>query len=193
MSFYQLKITLEYSKPPIWRRFVVPADIELQELHEVVQIVMGWLSSHMHAFTIGHHSFMSSTEHDETDSEDETGIKLSSLIHAPKDWLRYEYDFGDGWEHKIELEKILDKSPSDNPVTCIKMVRACPPEDCGGVSGYEYLLTVLSNPQHPEYENVIDQVGEDFDPKEVDMAYVNKRLKELWDDIDHPQPNKWLQ
>lgn len=79
--------------------------------------------------------------------------------------LRYTYDFGDDWEHEVQLEKILPIERGMVVPRCTAGRRACPPEDCGGVYGYENLLEVLADPKHEEYEELQQWVGGPFDPE----------------------------
>ena len=110
--------------------------------------------------------------------EDETKYKLSQLLKKEKDSLIYEYDFGDSWEHKILLEKILPDDGKTVLPVCIKGKRACPPEDCGGIWGYEELLGTISDPKHPDYEDMLEWLGGEFDPDEFDLEELNGDLAE---------------
>lgn len=175
-QLYQLKITLEDIKPAVWRRFVVPASIELPEFHLVIQCVMGWYNSHLHAFEIGGESYGDGSGEPSECCRSEDGVKLSSLLSVPKSWLRYTYDFGDDWDHKIVLEKILEPSADIKPYTCLKAVRACPPEDCGGRWGYENLLEVLADPKHPEYKGMAEWIDPEFDAEAVSLEDINSLL-----------------
>ena len=97
-----------------------------------------------------------------------------------KEFLVYEYDFGDSWEHKILLEKIL---PYDSKIVlpvCLKGKRACPPEDCGGIWGYEELLVTISDSKHPDHEDMLEWLGGNFDPEEFDLEEINEDLAEYW-------------
>ena len=179
-TIYQLKVTLERSKPPIWRRILVPSNINLGQFHIVLQIVMGWENSHLHQFIVGQ-TFYGMTD-DEIgadfglDIEDETQYRLDDLLTTEKSSLLYEYDFGDGWNHKVVLEKKLPYDKAAKLPSCIKGKRACPPEDCGGVWGYEELLEVIKQPSHPEYDSMIEWLGGEFDPEEFDIEETNKVL-----------------
>lgn len=123
---------------------MVPDGLTLSGLHDVIQEVMGWTDSHLHQFFLkGKRYGVPDPEWDMEKLLDNRKVRLANLRLAAKDTLLYEYDFGDGWEHVLTLEKILDKAP-DGPVpVCLKGVRACPPEDCGGIWGYENLLDIL--------------------------------------------------
>jgi hypothetical protein len=179
-SIYQLKVTLNGSKPPIWRRLLVPGNINLGSFHIVLQIVMGWTNSHLHQFILGR--TMYGIPDDEfggdfgLEIEDENKYKLSQLLKKEKDSLKYEYDFGDGWEHKIILEKILPYESSVKVPSCIKGKRACPPEDCGGIWGYQDLIEVINDTSHPEHEEMLEWLGGDFDPEYFDVNEINEIL-----------------
>ena len=179
-SIYQLKVTLKDSKPPIWRRILVPSKIDLGGFHGILQIVMGWTDSHLHQFVSGRTLY--GTPFDEFGSgldmecEDETEYSLSQLMKKEKDSIIYEYDFGDGWEHKIILEKILPYDSSVRVPTCVKGKRACPPEDCGGIWGYGNLLEAIKDPSHPEHREMLEWLGGEFDPEVFDIEQTNNAL-----------------
>ena len=177
-SIYQIKISLIGAKPPIWRTVLVPSSLKLASFHEVIQLAMGWTNSHLHQF-IANNIFYGIPEEDfGMETEDETKYKLSQLLSKEKDTITYEYDFGDSWEHKILLEKILpDDGKSVLPV-CIKGKRACPPEDCGGIWGYEELLETISNPKHTDHDDMLEWLGGEFDPEEFDLEEINGDLAE---------------
>ncbi|MGM0589644.1 MAG: plasmid pRiA4b ORF-3 family protein [Bacteroidota bacterium] len=175
---YQLYIELADSKPKIWRRFLVPGDILLSDLHLIIQTVMGWTNSHLHQFFKDGIFYEPPEEDDLWDSAgtDYTGIKLNKLLNKKKDHIQYEYDFGDGWIHKLVLEDIINEDQSELPV-CLDGAMACPPEDCGGIGGYQFMKEILKDPKHPEYEFFTDWVGEHFDPDKCDIPWINKMLK----------------
>ncbi|RJO64282.1 MAG: plasmid pRiA4b ORF-3 family protein [Myxococcales bacterium] len=174
-KIYQIKLTLKSSKPPIWRRLLVPSTIRLSDFHMVIQTAMGWTNSHMSEFyTVvkGWHK----PGPDEDKPHDAREASLDQLLKTPKDKCYYTYDFGDNWEHEILLEKVADADASwpGRPV-CLKGVRACPPEDCGGVWGYYELLETVSDPKHPEHKEMKEWLGP-FDPEAFDLETVNRRL-----------------
>ncbi len=179
---YQLKITLVGSKPPIWRRMLVADNIPLRRLHWVLQVGMGWTNSHMHQFVIGDTIFGSKNENDFYDFgpklEDENNCRLSQLLHQKGDWLRYEYDFGDGWVHRVLLEKVLPNTPRTEVPKSVTGKRACPPEDCGGIYGYEHLVEALYDESHPEHSDIVEWMGEEFDPEFFDSGAVNAQFAE---------------
>jgi hypothetical protein len=179
---YQLKIKLPGSTPSIWRRVLVPATITMSKLHRVFQVVMGWRDCHLHRFLID--GIYYSTPIPDTDWEDvgETDyrrLRLSQLVPASRLIFRYEYDFGDGWNHEILVEKILDEEPGKSYPVCLEGKRACPPEDVGGLGGYGHFLNVMRNPDHREHESLSDWYGGPFDPEAFDLVSVNKALSRI--------------
>lgn len=176
---YQFKITLNGSKPPIWRRIEVADTVTLARLHQILQVTMGWSDSHLHQFMIGGISYGLPDPDNEQEVRDERKVKLSQLLSAPKQALRYEYDFGDGWEHQIVLEKVLVPAPDVNYPRCTAGKRACPPEDCGGIWGYADFLEAIADANHPEHDELLEWVGGAFDPEQFDSTAVNQELQRV--------------
>lgn len=177
-DLFQLKITLRRSKPPIWRRVLVPSDITLAALHFVIQEAMGWTNSHLHQFTVGERR-IGGLEQDEGELgfEDERKIRLNRLVELGGSF-DYEYDFGDDWIHEVKVEKRLELDGRLTSALCIAGARACPPEDVGGVGGYEDFLEALADPEDERHEEMRDWIGGDFDPEEFDLDEVNDRLRD---------------
>ncbi|MCF8371858.1 MAG: plasmid pRiA4b ORF-3 family protein [Bacteroidales bacterium] len=177
-SIYQIKISLIGSKPPIWREVLVPSNILMPDLHDVIQITMGWSNSHMHQFVKDRQFFGPPLDDDDwgSDTIDYNKYKLDLFLKKEKDKLVYEYDFGDSWRHDIVLQKILPYDAKQPLPFCIKGKNNCPPEDCGGVWGYADMLEILKDPKHEEYDDYLDWLGEDFDPEYFDVDEVNDHL-----------------
>jgi len=178
LNIYQFKITLKGVKPQIWRRIQVPGNYNFEDLHLAIQDAMGWDGYHLHQFEIinpktGEKDLISIPD-DEGFDETISGakVKIAKYFLSPKDKANYEYDFGDGWEHEIVLEKILPAVIDSKYPQCIAGKRACPPEDCGGVWGYEDLLKIIANPKHPEYQERMEWLGDNFNPEEFDPKLV---------------------
>lgn len=174
---YQLKVSLKAIEPPIWRRVRVRGDIFLPRLHTVIQRVMGWQNAHLHEFVVRDVRY-GEPEPDEPHYEVEAERNFSLREVAPLVGMRFEYvyDLGDGWQHDVLVERIdLPAEPLRSP-TCLGGERACPPEDCGGFPGYEGLLEILRDPDHPEHEDRLDWLGGPFDPEAFDLAAVNRKL-----------------
>ena len=175
-SLLQIKITLKGIRPPIWRRFLVPEGLSLSDLHDVIQKVMGWWNSHLHQFVYRKKRYgMPDPDWDFDRIIDDSTVALKDLSLSPKDKILYEYDFGDGWEHELRVEKILPAEGRLSPV-CLKGARACPPEDCGGPWGYENLLEVLKNPEDEAYASWKEWLPKNFDPEHFDLDGINSRL-----------------
>lgn len=175
-QIYQIQISLVNSKPKIWRRFLTASDISLKDLHKIIQTVMGWTNSHLHQFEIGTISY-APKEFEVGDTEDSAKVKLYSVLFEESQKIRYEYDFGDGWIHDIVLEKILPFDQMVKLPLCTDGKGNCPPEDCGGIWGYKDLLSIISDPKHEEYEEMVEWLGEDFNPDFFDLVTVNRLLK----------------
>jgi hypothetical protein len=190
-NVYQFKISLKGTRPPIWRRIQVPDYYTFWGLHTAIQNAMGWLDLHLHAFRIINPKKRIEEEigipDDEFDGPEHKVLagwkqKISRYFSVKNNKALYIYDFGDYWEHDLKLEKILLRDTQKNYPICVAGRRACPPEDCGGLPGYEDLLEVLSNPEHEEYETMLEWVGGEFDPEhfEVNEVYFSDP-KAHWD------------
>lgn len=178
---YQLKITLKCSKPPIWRRVLVRADMPLNRLHMVIQRVMGWTDSHLHQFVIDGVFFaIPNPEIDfGTEGLNEKRYSLAQVApHAKKKFV-YEYDFGDGWQHEILVEKILPPDPGLKRPICLAGALACPPEDCGGIWGYYNLLEALADPKHRDHAHLSEWIGGEWDAEHFDLGETNAYLQKL--------------
>ena len=177
-SIYQIKVTLNGSKPPIWRRVLVPENITLSKLHSVIQIAMGWYDCHLHLFQINQQSYGYPADDDylDTRKKSETRYRLNKLINTKGQIFTYEYDFGDGWLHTILLEKILPIEEGHSYPVCIKGKGACPPEDVGGIWRYQISLEAMADPDHEEHANFLEWYGENFDPEAFSLEEVNTGL-----------------
>jgi hypothetical protein len=184
---YQLLVELNDLEPRIWRRLLVRSDLGLDYLHAAIQIAMGWTNSHLHQFTLGETRYSSpALGMNEDRYEGEPLVKneghciLWGITAAQERQFLYEYDFGDSWEHVVTIEKAdVPAEALDGYALCLDGARACPPDDCGGTSGYEDLLEIIKNPKHEEYKEMKEWLGRPFDPEAFDKAGINKFLKKL--------------
>ena len=176
---YQLKVTLVGFRPPIWRRLLVPANTPLSTLHGLLQIAMGWTDTHLHQFVLGRRFIGVPDPDNWTEVEDERKLRLSDLARREKDRFRYEYDFGDSWEHDIVLEKVLPSGANVAVASCVAGRGACPPEDVGGVWGYERFLEALQDPTHKEHAWLSEWFGGEFDANAFDLEGVNAELRRV--------------
>ena len=165
-------------KPPIWRRILVPDDYSFWDLHVAIQDAMGWTDCHLHMFRLkvaraGEVAI--GIPDDEGFEEIEPGweTKVSDYLSLTNRKARYDYDFGDGGEHAIELEEIRPKKTRERLPACIGGRRACPPEDCGGPWGYtEKFLPAIRQPDHEEHASMVEWYGRPFDPERFDLDEV---------------------
>ena len=177
-TIHQLKMTLSRIRPPIWRRIQVPSDITLVRLHQVIQVTMGWIDYHLHQFEVGGLVYGDLSLNDDGwfDVLNERTARLARVAPSAKSRLRYQYDFGDDWEHVILVEAVLPPAPGVRYPICLKGKRACPPEDCGGPWGYANLLEAIADPAHPEHSDLLGWLGKPFDPEAFDLEAINQRL-----------------
>lgn len=182
---YQLKIVLKESQPPIWRRVLVPDSATLEDLHRIVQVIMGWTDSHLHQFEIDGDCYTSLEFHWDGDGKtpgDESRITLGKAFKQRKSApFAYEYDFGDSWQHEIVIEDILSPTKVETSPLCIDGRRACPPEDCGGVWGYLDFLNAIGDSSNPDRAELLEWAGGTFDPERCDVTAINWKLKRIFD------------
>lgn len=176
-SIHQLKITLTGVRPPIWRRVQVPSDTSLGELHDVFQTAMGWFDGHLHQFEAGGVRYGEPSPEDWIPVRDERRMALGRIAPRVGAAFTYEYDFGDSWTHRVVVEKVIAPDEGGGYPRCLGGRRACPPEDCGGVWGYQELLVALADPDHPEHDQYLDWLGGPFDPEAFDLHVVNAMLQ----------------
>lgn len=190
----QFRVALKGIEPEVWRRIVVPAEYSFWDLHVAIQDAMGWLDYHLHAFLV---------RNPDTGQVDQIGIPegpfeyddeylpgwevpIERYFREPQDRADYEYDFGDEWQHEIVLEKIASRVPGKKYPMCLDGARACPPEDCGGVHGYQEMLTALRDPLHEQHEDFLEWVGGQYEPdafsaKKVRFDDPGKRWRNAFD------------
>ncbi|MBN1162490.1 plasmid pRiA4b ORF-3 family protein [Patescibacteria group bacterium] len=197
-QIYQLKVILQDIKPPIWRRLLIPSDATFWELHIAIQDSFGWEDYHLHQFFVGSawdrnaiHISIPNPEDDWDEGEealDEEKIRLEEYLSPDQPKLTYVYDFGDNWEHKIVLEKILPLNPKEVYPQVITGKRACPWEDSGGTWGYQDKIEILKDRKHEDHHSLMDWVGvsdiseldiESFDPEEVVFRNPGTELQRL--------------
>jgi len=175
---FQLKVTLLDTKPPIWRRVLVDGSSTLDHVHDVIQAAFGWWNYHLHEFEVGQTRY-GVPDPDEDWGEpprDERRTRLDAIAGEGSSF-RYTYDFGDGWDHKIVVEKVVHADATVTVPACIDGRRACPPEDCGGTWGYGELLEILADPAHPEHDERREWIGRPFDPEAFDPSEFEDNLR----------------
>jgi Plasmid pRiA4b ORF-3-like protein len=183
-QIFQFRVELEDTSPVVWRSFQVPHAISFYELHEVLQVVMGWMNSHLFMFRGDDLTITEAGEEDlweDGEFRDAHEVKLHEVISVPKDSIVYRYDFGDSWEHTLTLEKTLTEEDVQFTIPrCLDGANACPPEDCGGVPGFERIKEILSNTKDDEYLDTVewlDHYYPNYHPNEFSLGNINRVLK----------------
>lgn len=179
----RVRISLRHIAPEIWRRVEVPLGMSLKGLHDVIQAVMGWQDYHLHEFQIGDRLYGI------PDPPEDYGrrIRHSKLAKLEKVVARgvtrfgYLYDFGDGWEHEVEIEAIAAADPALRYPRYLDGARRGPPEDVGGPFGYEDFVKAMASRRHPDHRRMMDWYGRPFDPEKIDLDMLNARLEEIAD------------
>jgi Plasmid pRiA4b ORF-3-like protein len=193
---YRVRVDLKGTKPPLWRRLELSSDLFLDQLHEVLQAAFGWTDTHLHQFGSGPEYYSRETEYylcPYQVEEAETGIpeedvRLDEVLDAPGDKLFYLYDFGDGWEHVIKLETVTARAwDRGTPAVCVDGRRDVPPEDCGGVGGFE-LISAAIDPANSDHDEAVAEFAgmygdgvnlRDFDPTPFNLNAINEALAVL--------------
>jgi hypothetical protein len=165
-------------KPPVWRRIQVPWTYTFWGLHVAIQDAIGWSDAHLHQFELTDPVTRETIDVGVPDDDFDESAMLPGWEYKIADWFsihksaNYVYDFGDSWEHRVELEKTLPREANTSYPTCVGGRRACPPEDCGGTCGYEEFLEAINDPEHEQHEELLEWIGGEFDPEYFDPAEV---------------------
>ena len=206
MKAYQIKIKLIDSEPLIWRRVIVPAEITFKRLHDTIQFAMGWWDSHLYEFDFPEEKLRITCDDESFDEwkyysakyktvkptkkEDPLGIigrmlesklkksqstKIDKYL-AKYTTFEYVYDFGDHWQHQIQIERVIDDYLLGYPQV-LEGEGACPPEDVGGIGGYQEFLKAWNNPRHPEHDSVREW-GEGMNYQPFDIVNTNELMKD---------------
>ncbi len=198
-TVYEVKVLLAGTEPCVWRRLQVPGNANLNWLHSVIQVAMGWTNSHLHQFICGEHVYVDlSMEWEQYEGDpplrDESHITLAEVAPQRRNAICYEYDFGDSWEHLVLVERVLPAARGAlKTARCVAGERACPPEDCGGIGGYEGFLAALKDRKHPEHRQMKEWIGGSFDAEAFHVEKANFWLGELkWPHVTEAQLRKVL-
>lgn len=189
-TVYQLRIDLKDTKPPVWRRIQIE-DCTLEQLHFHVQAAMGWMDSHLYEFQIegtryssppsmdfGFGGFGGFGGFDDLEAENASATRLSDVLPAGTGKFRfhYLYDFGDTWEHAIQVEQVKPSDLGERYPKCVDGRRACPPEDCGGVWGFYEFVQAVTNPDHEEHDEMLERHGS-YDPDVFDAKDATRQMR----------------
>ncbi len=181
VQIYQLKVTPREVRSPVWRRFQVRSDMTLEQLHWALQLIIGWTNAHLHQFRVAGAASGRTRSSQLVNSQDERKVALAEVLRKPKDRIVYEYDFGDGWKHELELEEVAVLPPKGKFPWLLSGKRACPPEDVGGPWGYANFLEALVDPKHPDHEDLVEWCGDSFDPEAFDVNAINRAFGGGWE------------
>jgi hypothetical protein len=179
-TVHTIKVTLAGSRPPIWRRLQVASTTTLRALHDVIQAAFGWDDYHMWVFEtpLGRYGLPDA----DLEISNAAAKRLGQVAPSKGDRLCYTYDFGDDWEHTILTEAITAPEPGAAYPRCLTGRRACPPEDCGGIWGYDDLVEILTDPKHEEHQERLEWLGLDsadqflpaaFNPDQANTALAS--------------------
>ncbi len=178
----QVRVSLDDIEPEVWRRLVVPMDWDLQHLHLTIQAAFNWWNYHLHEFRIGGLRYGDIGALEDSFSEDDPRVFDERKVRL-RDFVRngmkfsYIYDFGDDWHHTVELEDLLSLDETPKHATCLGGARARPPEDVGGIPGYEQFLGVIADPRNPDHAEIRRWCGGHFDPDWFDLSTVAKDVR----------------
>ena len=177
---YEFSISLANTKPLVRRKVLAHEFIELQELHMLIQMSIGWEARHLYSFEINKKIYSDGAFSTDTEGAiDDEDVLLRDALGSTKKFT-YTYDFGDHWVHQVEITKVLDHDPRIHYPVCIAGENACPPEDCGGIGGFEQLKATLTGKDSEEKNEMLTWLGGFYDPTTFDPNFVNKHF--LWAD-----------
>lgn len=176
-TIHRLRLLLSESDPPVWRDLEVPSDTSFDRLHRIFQAAMGWCDGHPHQFLVDEECI--ADPETVAVARDESTVRLHQVASEKGATFFYVYDLGDDWQHEITVEAVQPRTDAAPHPRCTGGSGACPPEDCGGIPGYEDLLRVLRDPSDEEHAAMCELVGGRFDPELFDLAAANRRMKQI--------------
>lgn len=180
---YQLRISLDEAEPSVWRRLWVPDTLTLAKLDRVLQAAMGWTNSHLHDFAIEGRSYGMPREDEFLDELppllDDRKHVVADVLGTTVQRFSYLYDFGDHWQHTVVVEQVMLPNELNTWPLCIEGRNACPPEDVGGLGGYEEFLQAMRDPTNEEHEAMWRWCGGPFDPAGFDVNATNAAIRAL--------------
>ena len=187
---FQLKISLEGTSPPIWRRVLACSYLRFPRLHEIIQECFYWSDYHLHEFYYYHHAdprwriVLKPRVPEDQDFGDkydigENEVRLCDVFRANQKLVHYLYNLGANWEYAVRLDKNFPNDGSFRSFLCVDGRRAAPPEDVGGVYGYQKFLEIMKDPDHPEHEELRGWIEGEFDPDEIRSPLTKMTPKKI--------------
>ncbi len=183
-SVYELDVALSAIEPPVWRRLSVPGTITLSQLNRAIQSAMGWNGSHSYEFLIDDQSYGDPDPDLETKSA--RRVQLHAVVTRPKRTFQYIYDLGDFWEHEITVRAVRPIQAGETVPSLLDGARACPPEDVGGIPGYEDFLRIIADPNDPEHQDTLEWAGGTWDPEDFNPEVLQRQL------ITNARRGRWI-
>jgi hypothetical protein len=179
MVIFRVHVSLMNIEPPIWRCIELTSQTTLKQFHCILQIAMGWTNSHLHEFIVGSQRYGTPDVHFDEPGEviAEGKVHLSTVLPVPEARILYVYDFGDYWQHSVHLEAVLSAQPGIDYPRVLDGARSCPPEDCGGATGYADLVDILLDPTHEDFQQMREWAGEEFNAEVLHLEKINARLR----------------
>lgn len=178
---YRLLVKLEGSEPSVWRLISVPGHMTLADLDRVIQAAMGWTNSHLHQFGINGTLYGIPDDEwpDDRPVLPDGGYSLDEVLGTSTEGFVYQYDFGDSWNHDVTVQgvEVADEKRNSWPM-CLAGANACPPEDVGGLGGYEDFLRAMRDLSHPEHDAMRRWCGGPFDPTSFDINAANRAIRD---------------
>ncbi len=190
-NIYRVKITLRDSRPPIWRRLLLDPRMTLNKLHQAIQVSFGWTMTHLWEFQSGRQRIGVPDEEFSDDILSAKRVRVHQLLEKTGDRISYTYDMGDDWEHDVKLEEVRPYEPGIILPLCLDGACACPPEDCGGVGGYEELIEALKDAKHPRHKELKEWLNRPFDPEAFNLDETNRALRTGMMDMGHLGGGGW--
>ncbi len=178
----RIRIELEGTDPLVWRSVDVPVSSSLMALHDIIQVTMRWKDAHLFEFVVGDRVY------GEPNAEDAAwgrklffakNIRLKSLIERGIDHFRYVYDFGDNWQHRVTIEGLRQGEAETDYPAFVGGARRSPPEDVGGISGFEEFLEAVSDPRHEDHDRMLTWCGGPYDLEDIEEHGIRVILEQF--------------
>jgi hypothetical protein len=178
----RLRIELEDTDPLVWRELDLPLSTTLATLHELIQVSMRWDDAHLHEFVVGEKVYGTPGPDDGIEDRkvyQSRSLHLGTLIVRGVREFLYAYDFGDNWRHRITIGDVRPGDPAVEYPHFVAGARRAPPEDVGGISGFEEFLEAVTDPDHEDHERMLTWCGGSFDPNDIDERHVRMIVEDF--------------
>lgn len=171
----RVRIELERTDPVVWRELDLPLSTTLATLHDIIQVVMRWQDYHLHEFIVGEKVYGVPYPEDVFDERrvyKEKGMRLATLIERGLLDFLYVYDFGDNWRHRVTIGDVRQGERGVEYPRFVAGARRAPPEDVGGITGFEEFLEAMADPEHEQFQQMLDWYGDVFDPEDIEKLWI---------------------